>query len=61
MLFRLIAQEQQTTGGTSKAVTIHEYFDSSIDLSGRDIGRPKEMSTRIQKFKVIAVWCLLLT
>ncbi|KAG5308791.1 AN13D protein, partial [Acromyrmex insinuator] len=28
-----------------------EYFDPAIDLNGRDIGRPKEVNTKIQKFK----------
>lgn len=31
---------------------MEEYFDSSIDLGKRDIGRPKEMTTKTQKFKV---------
>ncbi|KAL1488610.1 hypothetical protein ABEB36_014413 [Hypothenemus hampei] len=28
-----------------------EYFDSSIDLGARDIGRPKEVNVKVQKFK----------
>ncbi|GIX90869.1 ankyrin repeat domain-containing protein 13B [Caerostris darwini] len=35
----------------SGAVTPEEYFDSLVDLRGRDIGRPREVSTKIQKFK----------
>ncbi|GFV41307.1 ankyrin repeat domain-containing protein 13B [Trichonephila clavipes] len=33
------------------AISPEEYFDSLIDLKGRDIGRPREVSTKIQKFK----------
>ncbi|XP_066595135.1 ankyrin repeat domain-containing protein 13D isoform X2 [Prorops nasuta] len=32
-------------------ITVEEYFDPDVDLKGRDIGRPKEISTKIQKFK----------
>lgn len=33
---------------------MEEYFDSSVDLGKRDIGRPKEMTTKVQKFKVVS-------
>ncbi|KAG8176512.1 hypothetical protein JTE90_021805 [Oedothorax gibbosus] len=32
-------------------ISPEEYFDPEVDLGGRDIGRPKEISTKIQKFK----------
>lgn len=34
-------------------ITPEEYFDASIDLQaqGRDIGRPKEVNVKVQKFK----------
>ncbi|GIY76254.1 ankyrin repeat domain-containing protein 13B [Caerostris darwini] len=32
-------------------ITPEEYFDPEVDLACRDIGRPKEISTKIQKFK----------
>lgn len=32
-------------------ITPEEYFDPDVDLNGRDIGRPKEVNTKIQKFK----------
>ncbi|RZC34199.1 ankyrin repeat domain-containing protein 13D, partial [Asbolus verrucosus] len=32
-------------------ITPEEYFDSAIDLEGRDIGRPKEVCVKVQKFK----------
>ena len=32
-------------------ITAVQYFDSKHDLKGKDIGRPKEMSTKIQRFK----------
>ncbi len=28
-----------------------EYFDPTVDFKGRDIGRPKEMTCRVQKFQ----------
>lgn len=37
--------------GNSSNITIEEYFDPTVDLNGRDIGRPKEINTKIQKFK----------
>ncbi|KFQ44779.1 Ankyrin repeat domain-containing protein 13A [Nestor notabilis] len=33
------------------AITLEEYFDPEFDLRGRDIGRPKEVTIRTQKFK----------
>lgn len=33
-------------------VTMEEYFDVDIDLASRDIGKPKELTTKIQKFRV---------
>lgn len=33
------------------AITPEEYFDPEFDLKGRDIGRPKEITVRTQKFK----------
>ncbi|KFP70365.1 PREDICTED: ankyrin repeat domain-containing protein 13A [Acanthisitta chloris] len=33
------------------AITLEEYFDPGFDLKGRDIGRPKEVTIRTQKFK----------
>ncbi|XP_066257652.1 ankyrin repeat domain-containing protein 13D isoform X1 [Euwallacea similis] len=32
-------------------ITPEEYFDSSMDFGDRDIGRPKEINIKIQKFK----------
>ena len=32
-------------------ITAVQYFDSNYDLKNRDIGRPKEMTTKIQRFK----------
>ncbi|XP_076344206.1 ankyrin repeat domain-containing protein 13D-like [Tachypleus tridentatus] len=32
-------------------ITPEEYFDSSVDLGRRDIGQPREVSTKVQKFK----------
>nr|XP_030141752.1 ankyrin repeat domain-containing protein 13A isoform X1 [Taeniopygia guttata] len=33
------------------AITQEEYFNPDFDLKGRDIGRPKEVTVRTQKFK----------
>ncbi|CAG0906071.1 unnamed protein product, partial [Cyprideis torosa] len=38
-------------------VTISEYFDASVDLSGKTLGRPREVSTRSQKFKATLWLC----
>ncbi|EGI65149.1 Ankyrin repeat domain-containing protein 13B [Acromyrmex echinatior] len=51
-----IAEQQQESCSTvatsnSSNITAEEYFDPAIDLNGRDIGRPKEVNTKIQKFK----------
>ncbi|KAK9503794.1 hypothetical protein O3M35_010276 [Rhynocoris fuscipes] len=32
-------------------ISAEEYFNADVQLGNRDIGRPKEMTTRIQKFK----------
>ncbi|XP_042903264.1 ankyrin repeat domain-containing protein 13D [Parasteatoda tepidariorum] len=32
-------------------ITLEEYFNPEIDLEGKDIGRPREISTKVQKFK----------
>ena len=32
-------------------ITLEQYFDPEFDMTHRDIGRPKEMTTRINKFK----------
>ena len=32
-------------------ITRDEYFDSSVSLADRDIGRPIEQSVKVQKFK----------
>ncbi|XP_013097671.2 ankyrin repeat domain-containing protein 13D [Stomoxys calcitrans] len=32
-------------------ITPQEYFTADLDLGGRDIGRPKKLNTKIQRFK----------
>ncbi|XP_058807424.1 ankyrin repeat domain-containing protein 13D isoform X2 [Phymastichus coffea] len=32
-------------------ITPEEYFDPEVDLQNRDIGRPKEINAKVQKFK----------
>ncbi|KAJ1530836.1 hypothetical protein ONE63_005682 [Megalurothrips usitatus] len=38
-------------------ITALEYFDPDVDLNGRDIGRPKEMSSKTQKFRATLWLC----
>jgi GPCR-chaperone len=38
-------------------ITPEEYFDASVDLAGRDIGRPIEQSTKTQRFKAQMCLC----
>uniref|UniRef100_A0A8C8DVV6 Ankyrin repeat domain 13 family, member D n=1 Tax=Oryzias sinensis TaxID=183150 RepID=A0A8C8DVV6_9TELE len=33
------------------AITAEEYFDPEFNLNGRDIGRPTELTSKVQKFK----------
>ncbi|GAB6030332.1 hypothetical protein CHUAL_005999 [Chamberlinius hualienensis] len=62
-----IAETEEAANGASAAVngdlgvalslsnpcnlTVEEYLDESVDLLGKDIGRPKEITNKIQKFK----------
>lgn len=36
-------------------ISAEEYFDQDVDLQGRDIGRPKEVTKKVQSFKVSCV------
>lgn len=45
------SNEEYTHSGNPCNITPEEYFDINCDLDGRDIGRPKEVNTKIQKFK----------
>lgn len=45
------SQEEYNNVGNPSNITAEEYFDPEVDLNGRDIGRPKEVNTKIQKFK----------
>ncbi|PKU29700.1 ankyrin repeat domain-containing protein 13a [Limosa lapponica baueri] len=42
---------EYATSNNPTAITLEEYFDPEFDLKGRDIGRPKEVTIRTQKFK----------
>ncbi|XP_063984442.1 ankyrin repeat domain-containing protein 13D isoform X2 [Diachasmimorpha longicaudata] len=54
-------QQEENSGATSSEefshignpsnITPEEYFDPDFELNGRDIGRPKEVTTKIQKFR----------
>ncbi|XP_017780401.1 PREDICTED: ankyrin repeat domain-containing protein 13D isoform X2 [Nicrophorus vespilloides] len=43
--------EEYSNAGNPCNITPEEYFDENVNLNGRDIGRPKEVYTKIQKFK----------
>lgn len=45
------------TANNPTAITPEEYFDHQFDLNDRDIGRPKELSIRTQKFKATLWMC----
>ncbi|KAF8769792.1 Ankyrin repeat domain-containing protein 13D [Argiope bruennichi] len=44
-------ENKEEWSGNPCHITPEEYFNPEVDLDGRDIGRPKEISTKIQKFK----------
>uniref|UniRef100_A0A8C6QV02 Ankyrin repeat domain 13a n=1 Tax=Nannospalax galili TaxID=1026970 RepID=A0A8C6QV02_NANGA len=45
------------TANNPTAITPDEYFDEAFDLKDRDIGRPKELTIRTQKFKATLWMC----
>lgn len=49
--------EEYTNVGNPSNITAEEYFDPNVNLNGRDIGRPKEVNTKIQKFKATLWLC----
>ncbi|XP_004709600.1 ankyrin repeat domain-containing protein 13A [Echinops telfairi] len=46
-----------TTANNPTAITPEEYFNEDFDLKDRDIGRPKELTIRTQKFKAMLWMC----
>ncbi|XP_075391032.1 ankyrin repeat domain-containing protein 13A [Tenrec ecaudatus] len=46
-----------TTANNPTAITPEEYFNGDFDLKDRDIGRPKELTIRTQKFKAMLWMC----
>ena len=49
----------EAAGVDCPAVTLEEYFDGDVELGSKrgDIGRPKEVSTKVQKFKATLWLC----
>ncbi|GAB5579152.1 ankyrin repeat domain-containing protein 13A isoform X2 [Prionailurus iriomotensis] len=45
------------TANNPTAITPDEYFNEEFDLKDRDIGRPKELTIRTQKFKAMLWMC----
>lgn len=43
---------EYATSNNPTAITPEEYFDPEFDLKGRDIGRPKEITIRTQKWEI---------
>lgn len=41
------ASSNSTTGNVTNNITIEEYFTSEVNLTGRDIGRPKKINTKV--------------
>lgn len=52
MILLVIIQNATANLNNPNNITAEEYFDPEVDLKGRDIGRPKEISKKVQSFKV---------
>ncbi|KAH0625664.1 hypothetical protein JD844_015258 [Phrynosoma platyrhinos] len=48
---------EYATTNNPTAITPEEYFDPNFDLKDRDVGRPKEVTIRTQKFKANLWMC----
>ncbi|XP_019761053.1 ankyrin repeat domain-containing protein 13D isoform X2 [Dendroctonus ponderosae] len=46
-----IPKEEYTNNTNPCNILPEEYFDPQVDLGDRDIGRPKEVNVKVQKFK----------
>jgi len=66
--FLNLAEEEDATGAVANGelaatfrnpchITMDDYFNADVDLSGRDIGRPIEQSTKTQRFKAQISLC----
>ena len=50
-MIHTLVQEVQSISHNPCSITPEDYFDPAVDLEGKDIGRPKEQTTKTQKFK----------
>ncbi|KAF3820748.1 hypothetical protein GH733_005293 [Mirounga leonina] len=48
---------ERASANNPTAITPEEYFNEEFDLKDRDIGRPKELTIRTQKFKATLWMC----
>ncbi|XP_031355358.1 ankyrin repeat domain-containing protein 13D [Photinus pyralis] len=53
----LIPKEEYVSMTNPCNISPEEYFDAGMNLEGRDIGRPKEINTKIQKFRATLWLC----
>lgn len=53
----LMFQEEAVDIHNPCSILPEEYFDINVDLKDRDIGRPREIATKIQKFKASLSLC----
>lgn len=50
-------QDETSASNNPCSITPEEYFDTSLDLGERDIGRPRDLTTKAQKFKATLWLC----
>lgn len=60
IIYVFVFQSESCSLNNPTNITAEEYFNPEVDLQGRDIGRPKEVTKKVQSFKVSSVdWCFI--